>query len=155
MADIVDTATRSRMMRGIRGTNTRPELSIRRLLHAGGFRFRLHGRLLPGKPDIVLRRHNAVILIHGCFWHGHDCPLFRMPRTRTEFWAAKIGRNRANDVRAIEALRKLGWRVAVVWECALKGRGSLEPERLSGRIIRWLQTGSRSLVVKGRRIRDR
>jgi DNA mismatch endonuclease (patch repair protein) len=155
MADIVDTATRSRMMRGIRGTNTRPELSIRRLLHAGGFRFRLHGRLLPGKPDIVLRRHNAVILVHGCFWHGHDCPLFRMPRTRTEFWAAKIGRNRANDVRAIESLRKLGWRVAVIWECALKGRGSLEPEHLSGRIIRWLQTGSRSLVVKGKTIRDR
>jgi DNA mismatch endonuclease, patch repair protein len=154
MADIVDTATRSRMMSGIRGTNTRPEISVRRLLHAAGFRFRLHGRLLPGRPDIVMRRHKAVILVHGCFWHGHDCPLFRMPGSRTEFWSAKIGRNRENDIRAIKALRKLGWRVAVVWECALKGRGRLEPERLGGRIVRWLETGSHSLVVKGRKIRD-
>lgn len=155
MADTVDRETRSRMMRGIRGTNTRPELFVRRLLHAAGFRFRIHDRKLPGKPDIVLKRHRAVVLVHGCFWHGHACPLFRLPGTRRSFWKAKIARNRANDTRATGALRNGSWRVAVVWECALKGKGRLEPERLAGRLAQWLESGSPSLVVTGRKIRER
>lgn len=155
MADTVDRETRSRMMRGIRGTNTRPEIAVRRLLHAAGYRFRIHVRSLPGRPDIVLRRHHAVVLVHGCFWHGHDCPLFRIPGTRTQFWTAKIERNRANDARTIKALRGNGWRIAQVWECALKGRGRLDPERLAARLTRWIESGSPSLVLGGRKIRKR
>jgi DNA mismatch endonuclease (patch repair protein) len=103
----------------------------------------------------VLRRHRAVVFVHGCFWHGHDCLLFRMPGTRTDFWTDKITRNRANDRRAITMLRKAGWRVAVVWECALKGRGRLKPGQAGRRLVRWLETGSPSLVLKGRKITDR
>ena len=97
MVDVVDTATRSRMMAGIRGTNTKPELLLRKGLHAQGFRFRLHSTGLPGKPDIVLPRHHAVVFAHGCFWHGHNCHLFKWPSTRPEFWQAKIERNREVD----------------------------------------------------------
>jgi DNA mismatch endonuclease, patch repair protein len=123
MVDIVDSATRSRMMSGIRGRNTKPEVLIRSLLHREGFRFRLHVRELPGKPDIVFSRHHAVVFVHGCFWHGHDCPLFRLPSTRSDFWREKIARNRANDHRALTSLAAAGWRVAVVWECAIRGAG--------------------------------
>lgn len=122
MADIVDSATRSRMMAGIRGTNTKPEVMLRSLLHRAGFRFRLHAADLPGKPDIVFPRYKAVVLVHGCFWHGHDCPLFKWPGTRPEFWRTKIGRNQENDRRVFSRLVEAGWRVAVVWECALRGR---------------------------------
>lgn len=122
MADIVDSATRSRMMSGIRGRDTKPEKLIRSLLHRRGFRFRVNHPDLPGKPDIVFSGLSAVVFVHGCFWHGHDCPLFRLPGTRTEFWATKIGRNRVNDARVMQALRDAGWRVGTVWECVLRGR---------------------------------
>jgi len=139
MTDIVDAATRSRMMSGIRGGNTKPELHVRRMLHRQGFRFRLHVSDLPGKPDIVLPRYCAVIFVHGCFWHGHDCYLFRMPSTRRDFWQTKIGRNRENDCRAISALNSAGWRVMTVWECALRGRKRLDDAALTGLIDTWLR----------------
>ena len=120
--DIVDKETRSRMMSGIRGKDTKPEIAIRKALHARGYRYRINRRSLPGSPDIVLRKHRAVILVHGCFWHGHDCALFKLPSTRREFWTRKIGDNRARDERNTGALRALGWRICVVWECALRGR---------------------------------
>jgi DNA mismatch endonuclease (patch repair protein) len=151
MADIVDAATRSRMMRGIRGTHTRPEIAVRSLLHRAGYRFSLHSPSLPGRPDIVLRRHRAVVLVHGCFWHGHACPLFRLPGTRTEFWTAKIARNRANDHRTIAALRSSGWRVAVIWECALKGPRRLGPEKVTARLTRWLKSTSPSFSLAGKK----
>ncbi|MFP4906044.1 very short patch repair endonuclease [Paraburkholderia sp. BR14261] len=120
MVDVVDTATRSRMMSGIRGRNTKPEKLIRSLLHRRGFRFRLNVRELPGRPDIVLPRRRAVVFVHGCFWHGHNCALFKWPRTRPEFWREKIARNRLNDAKALAALAAQGWRVAVIWECACR-----------------------------------
>jgi len=95
---------------------------IRRGLHARGFRFRLHVRKLPGRPDLVFPGRGAVILVHGCFWHGHDCPLFRLPATRTEFWRSKIAANRERDARADAALEAAGWRRLTIWECALRGR---------------------------------
>jgi DNA mismatch endonuclease (patch repair protein) len=110
------------MMAGIRNKNTKPEVIVRSLLHRAGFRFRLHARHLPGNPDIVFSRYKAVVFVHGCFWHGHDCPLFKWPGTRPEFWRAKIGRNQLNDRRAVSLLADEGWRIAVVWECALRGR---------------------------------
>ncbi|MER9216173.1 very short patch repair endonuclease [Mesorhizobium sp. M0663] len=150
MADVVAPDVRSRMMAGIRGTNTKPELTLRRGLHALGFRFRLHDRKLPGRPDIVLPRYRAVIFAHGCFWHGHNCHLFRMPSTRPEFWEAKIVRNREVDARAFDALAKLGWRQGIVWECALKGRIRLPLEDIIGECAAWLMSDSPRLEIRGR-----
>ena len=110
MADVVSAEVRSRMMAGIRGKNTKPEMIIRRGLHARGFRYLLHDKRLPGKPDLVLPKHRAVIFVNGCFWHGHDCPLFKWPKTRKGFWRTKIARNRENDESAVIALRRSGWR---------------------------------------------
>ena len=131
-------------MSGIRGKNTKPEILIRSLLHRQGFRFRLHGRKLPGKPDIVLPRYRAVIFVHGCFWHGHDCPLFRMPATRVSFWKQKIAANRANDQKARSVLLNMGWRVGVVWECAVRGAGR-DNDRVARRLSNWLR-GEESFV---------
>ncbi|GAB1254795.1 very short patch repair endonuclease [Desulfovibrio falkowii] len=137
MADIVDSATRSRMMSGIRGKNTRPEVLVRSLLHRKGFRFRLQVSTLPGRPDIVLPRYRAVIFVNGCFWHGHDCHLFRLPATRTEFWHSKIENNRNRDRRVREELLAAGWRVGVVWECALRGAGR-DLEGVANHLAHWL-----------------
>ena len=122
MADITSSENRSRMMSGIRAKNTRPEMQVRRALFERGFRYRLHSRALPGTPDLVLRRYGAVVFVHGCFWHGHDCSFFRWPATRPEFWRTKITRNREVDGEARIKLRAAGWRVLTVWECALRGR---------------------------------
>ena len=149
MVDVVTAEVRSRMMSGIRGTNTKPELLLRKGLHALGFRFRLHDRSLPGKPDIVLPRYNAVIFAHGCFWHGHDCHLFKWPSTRPEFWQAKIARNRAVDERTDAALTEAGWRQAVVWECALKGKTRLPLEDIIQSCAEWLRSDRPRLEIRG------
>lgn len=118
MADIVDAATRSRMMSGIKGKNTKPELVVRRFLHRAGLRFRLHDKRLPGRPDIVLPRHCAIVHVHGCFWHQHSgCRFAYMPASNRAFWQSKLGANAERDRRKDEALRALGWRVFTVWEC--------------------------------------
>ena len=147
MADVVDSATRSRMMSGIRGRNTKPEILIRSLLHRRGFRFRLHVRDLPGTPDIVLPRYHAVIFVHGCFWHGHDCARFKWPSTRPDFWREKIGRNQANDNRAKEALLATGWRVGIVWECALRGAGK-NIEGVAKSLAEWLRSDAPLIEVR-------
>lgn len=149
MADVHDSQTRSRNMAAIRAVDTKPEVLIRRGLHARGFRYRLHLENLPGKPDIVLPKYHAVILVNGCFWHGHDCPMFRWPSTREDFWRLKIMGNVARDARNIEALRSRGWRVATVWECALKGRGKRPPEQLVDALGDWLQSGGGRLNLEG------
>ncbi|WP_404367202.1 very short patch repair endonuclease [Marinobacter sp.] len=141
MADIVDSKTRSRMMSGITGKNTKPEVLIRKHLHSRGFRFRLHRKDLPGKPDIVLPKYRAVILVNGCFWHGHGCALFKWPGTRKEFWEEKINANVSRDRRNINALRDMGWRVFVVWECCIRGPDSLSVGQAADRIERWLKEG--------------
>jgi DNA mismatch endonuclease, patch repair protein len=148
VVDVVDSATRSRMMSGIRGRNTKPEILIRSLLHRQGFRFRLHVRDLPGKPDIVFPRFHAVIFVHGCFWHGHDCPLFKWPGTRPEFWRDKIGRNQINDKRAEKTLFERGWRVGIVWECAIRGPNkSLDGVAL--RLADWLRSDTEFTEERG------
>lgn len=145
--DVVDSATRSRMMSGIRGCDTKPEILIRRLLHASGFRFRLHVKDLPGKPDIVLPKYKAVVLVHGCFWHAHGCHLFKWPSSRVEFWRSKIERNRANDEKVLNALVEGGWRVAVVWECAIRAAKS-DPEKLSLALENWLKSAEVRLELQ-------
>lgn len=148
MADVVDPATRSRMMSGIRGKNTKPELLIRKALHARGFRYRLHCDL-PGKPDICLPKHRAVIFVHGCFWHGHGCHLFKWPSTRPEFWKAKIERNVEVDASAMAKLSAEGWRTGVVWECALKGRERLGLAEVVDNLSAWLESRSPQLSIRG------
>lgn len=137
------------MMAGIRGKNTRPELIVRRGLHALGFRFRLHDRTLPGQPDMVLPRWRAVIFVHGCFWHAHDCPLFRWPGTRQDFWREKIGRNRERDAESEAALDRAGWRVLKIWECSMKGRGRIGADAVVSRAAEWLRSDQRGGEIRG------
>ena len=138
MVDVVDRQTRSRMMALVGSKNTAPEVAVRKALHRRGFRYRTHVAELPGKPDIVLPKYHATILVHGCFWHGHDCALFRLPVTRREFWDAKIRRNRERDAQVREALRVAGWRCLTVWECALRGTEKREFVKLIGDVAAWL-----------------
>lgn len=148
-ADVVSPAVRSRMMAGIKGKNTKPELLLRSELHRRGFRFRLHRCDLPGRPDLLFPKWNAVIFVHGCFWHGHDCHLFRMPKSRTDFWREKIAGNVARDWRQMGALRAAGWRVGVVWECALKGRTRLPLERVIDQCAAWLKSTEPGMEING------
>ncbi|MDZ4809984.1 MAG: DNA mismatch endonuclease Vsr, partial [Bacteroidota bacterium] len=127
MADVHNKKTRSYNMSRIRSGNTKPELLVRKFLHAQGFRYRLHGgkpadaNALAGKPDIVLPKYKTIIFIHGCFWHGHtNCKYYVVPKTRTDWWLHKINTNKANDGKAVKALKKDGWKVITVWECTLK-----------------------------------
>jgi len=128
MVDVLTREQRQLNMSRIRGKNTKPERVLRHGLHALGLRYRLHRKDLPGRPDLVFSRYRAVIFVHGCFWHGHGCPMFKFPATRTEFWREKIGANQERDQAAIEALRSADWRVLVVWECALRGPQSWRQE---------------------------
>lgn len=127
------------MMSGIRGKNTKPELVVRKALYSQGFRYRLHVKDLPGKPDIVLPKYRTVIFVHGCFWHGHNCHLFRLPSSNRDFWRAKIKQNQENDRKAVRALRKDGWRVIAVWECALRGRKRPNHEQLGNRFLKQIR----------------
>jgi len=121
MADVHEPEVRSYNMSQIRGKDTKPEIMVRKFLHSNGFRFRLHGKHLPGKPDLVLKKHNTVIFVHGCFWHAHEgCKYFVIPKTRTEWWTNKIYGNKAKDEENKKKLKQLGWRVIIIWECELK-----------------------------------
>lgn len=147
--DIVSEAIRSRMMAGIKGKNTKPELMIRSALHRAGFRFRLHKKDLPGRPDLAFPRHRAVIFVNGCFWHGHGCHLFRWPSTRREFWEAKIGTTIHRDHNQTAALHEAGWRVGVIWECAIKGRTRLPMTTITERCILWLDSNQTTMEIRG------
>ena len=147
MTDIVDSQTRSRMMSGIRGKNTKPELALRRSLHALGLRYRLHAKGIPGKPDIVMPKFGAVIFVHGCFWHRHvGCRYATVPATRTEFWAAKFDANVTRDAAVQSALREAGWRVGTIWECALRTEASTAQTR--DMVTAWLH-GSEAVLEVG------
>lgn len=132
------------MMSGIRGKDTKPEMIVRRGLHAMGFRYRLHDKSLPGKPDLVLPKYNAVIFVHGCFWHKHDCNYFKWPKTRPEFWREKLMSNFERDKEVMSDLELSGWRIAVVWECAVR---SGEVMALVHQLSLWLQSTSPLLEV--------
>lgn len=149
MTDVVTPDVRRRMMAGIRGKDTSPELIIRRGLHERGFRYRLHSKALPGKPDLVFAKYHAVVLVHGCFWHGHGCHLFKWPSTRPEFWKAKISETVLRDSRQVESLRQQGWRVLTIWECALKGRHSRLHASVLDEVARWLLNGAEDLTIAG------
>ena len=133
------------MMASIRGRNTRPEMALRKALHRLGFRYRLHDRKLPGHPDLVFPKYRAVIFVHGCFWHRHSgCRYATNPATNTEFWERKFRENVERDERNISKLRNQGWRVAVIWECALKRDN---PEAIAEKVSHWLQEGGSWLEI--------
>ena len=149
MADIVTPEKRSLMMSGIRGKDTRPEILVRKALFAKGWRYRLHDKRLPGKPDLVFPRLRAVVFVDGCFWHGHHCHLFRLPSSRVDFWMEKIGRNRERDIEVRRRLDELGWRHLTVWECALKGRTRLPIVEVIDRVADWLESGKDAVAIEG------
>lgn len=135
-------------MAGIRNRDTKPEMQVRRRLHRLGFRYRLHVPDLPGRPDLVLARYRAVIFVNGCFWHGHDCHLFKWPTTRRDFWAAKLAANRTRDHQTLATLRELGWRTAIVWECALRG-ADRDLDGVVLQLANWLTSDSTELELRG------
>jgi DNA mismatch endonuclease (patch repair protein) len=147
MTDVLTPDQRRRVMSRIRGENTKPERLIRSALHARGFRFRLHRKDLPGKPDIVLPKYRAVIFVHGCFWHGHGCHLSKLPATRTAFWKEKIRTNQVRDQRTVEALLSSDWRVFVIWECSIRGTGRKGAATVCEEIIAELH-GSASTFIE-------
>ncbi|HEX6982896.1 MAG TPA: very short patch repair endonuclease [Balneolaceae bacterium] len=121
MADVHEPEVRSYNMSQVKGKDTKPEMLVRKFLHSNGFRYRLHVKDLPGKPDLVLPKYNSVIFVHGCFWHVHEgCKYFKLPQTRTEFWREKLYGNKERDEKNIQKLKEDGWNVIVVWECELK-----------------------------------
>lgn len=137
-------------MAAIRGADTGPELQIRRALHARGFRYRLHVKTLPGKPDLVFPGLGAVVFVNGCFWHGHDCALFKWPKSREDFWRAKISGNIARDAAQCTELRARGWRVARVWDCALRGREKRPFDEVISQLSLWLRSDRPETDLTGR-----
>lgn len=138
MVDVHNEAQRRVNMRAIRYKDTNPEMQIRRLLFAKGFRFRLHVRTLPGSPDIVLPKHRVTVFVHGCFWHGHDCHLFKVPATRTDFWLQKIQANQSRDIKNETMLLAAGWRILTIWECALKGKKKRSIDDVVAQMTEWI-----------------
>jgi len=146
VADIVDKQTRSRMMAGIKGKDTKPELVLRRALHARGFRYRLHSKTVPGRPDLVFPKHHAIVFVHGCFWHRHEgCRYTTTPSTRPEFWQAKFDANVARDRSVHDQLLDAGWRVATVWECAL--RRPEETALAANLLAAWLRSSAAEIQI--------
>lgn len=146
MADVHAPAVRSKNMRAIRARNTRPELQLRRSLHAAGLRYKLHDKNLPGAPDLVFPKHRAVVFVHGCFWHLHGCRYSKMPSTRAAFWQEKLTLNRERDRRVCTELLDSGWRVGVVWECALR-KSSSDAEFVAELVADWLRGRASELDI--------
>lgn len=147
--DTVSVERRSEIMALVGSKDTKPELLIRKGLHALGFRYRLHVKDLPGKPDLVFPRHKAVIQINGCFWHGHACPRCRMPNSNTEYWNRKIARNRERDISNRQLLLDEGWRVLTIWECALAGKSKLGLNQVIELASAWLLSSDSLCEIEG------
>lgn len=147
--DIVSKKKRSEMMSGIKSKDTKPETLIRKALFSEGYRYRINFLQLPGKPDLVLKKHNAVIFINGCFWHLHNCHLFKWPSSKAEFWKKKITENHDRDKINIENLLISGWRVLIVWECSVKGKTRLDFSILIKEIVMWLNSASKFDEIEG------
>ena len=150
MVDVLTPAQRRLNMSRIRGRDTNPEQLLRKALHRRGQRYRLHVRTLPGRPDIVLPRYGAVIQVHGCFWHGHDCPMFKTPATRTEFWMKKINGNRKRDRKTVRELQQGGWRIAIVWECSLRGPARRKADEVARLCYSFLSSKRSGVEISGR-----
>jgi DNA mismatch endonuclease, patch repair protein len=146
MTDVLTPEQRKYNMSRIKAKDTKPELFIRKSLHNLGLRYRLQVKDLPGKPDLAFPKYQVALFTHGCFWHGHNCPLFKLPATQQEFWQAKIAANQARDSNAITRLNDMGWRVIVVWECALRGKNKLDTNILLPSIENIIRNGEAQLL---------
>lgn len=146
MADVLTPEQRQLNMSRIKGKDTKPEMLIRRGLHARGLRYRLHDRSLPGRPDLVFAKHLTALFVHGCFWHAHDCALSKLPATRQDFWRTKLAANAARDRRAVDALLAAGWRVLIIWECALQGTRRLPEGKVLDTAAYFVQKSTRPLL---------
>ena len=140
MADVFSKEKRSQVMSAIRSKDTAPELQLRKALHAKGYRYSLHSKHLPGTPDLVFRKFQAVLFVNGCFWHGHNCSMFKFPSTNQEFWKNKILTNQERDSKVHALLTKSGWRILTVWECSLRGKSKLNFDNLIITIEDWLNS---------------
>jgi DNA mismatch endonuclease, patch repair protein len=147
--DIVGQKKRSEMMAGIKGKDTKPELQVRKLMHGLGYRYKLHDKSLPGKPDLVFPKYKAVIQVQGCFWHRHNCHLFKWPSSRPDFWREKITSNVERDALNLEKLTDLGLRTLTIWECALKGKEKIELRELGDIARKWLQSDIGNYEIRG------
>lgn len=147
MVDVVSKATRSRMMAEVRSRNTKPERLIRGLLHKMGYRFSLHSSVVPGHPDIALTKYRAAIHIHGCFWHGHDCGLYRLPNTRPAFWRNKALVNRRRDKAVLKETLECEWRHLTVWECSFRGPNQIGIDKVIEKIDRWLRSKRQTGII--------
>ncbi|MFN4339557.1 very short patch repair endonuclease [Parvibaculum sp.] len=136
-------------MAGIRSTNTHPEMTLRKALHSRGLRYRLIDKRLPGRPDLVFPKYHAVLFVHGCFWHKHDCHMFKWPSTRREFWREKLSRNSERDAIVVAKLVEAGWRVGIVWECALKGKWRRPLDDVAEDCAKWLKSKCAYLEIRG------
>ena len=143
------TLKRSKQMAAIKSKDTSPELYIRRALHKRGFRFRLHYKKLPGKPDLAFPKYRALIEVNGCFWHGHRCHIFKWPKTREDFWRRKIERNQIRDKKNRQLRRKEGWRTLTIWECAISGKTKLPSEQLISEVANWIELGMADWEITG------
>lgn len=153
MTDVHTPAQRSLNMSRIRGQDTKPEMLVRRSLHAREMRYRLHDKKLPGRPDLVFPQYKVVTFVHGCFWHAHNCPLLKLPATRQDFWKNKLEKNAERDHNAIKALHLAGWRVLIIWECALRGRTKLIEDDVINIASSEIRSGSRALLeISGKMI---
>ena len=137
-------------MSNIKGKNTQPEIKIRKALHSKGFRYKINDKTLYGKPDLVFPKYKAVILINGCFWHKHNCHLFKWPSSRKQFWREKITNTAKKDNITLTILKSQSWRVLIVWECAIKGRTRLEFDTVINTIVDWLESDNKFSVIEGR-----
>lgn len=146
MSDVLTPEQRKLNMSRIKGKDTKPEMLIRRGLHARGFRYRLHDKLLPGRPDLVFPKYKTVVFVHGCFWHAHGCSMSRRPTTHYDFWSAKLSANTARDRHVVEALLNIGWRVLVIWECSLRGPQRCTKEALLDSAVDFIQSSSLPLL---------
>lgn len=149
MADMFTPEKRSEIMSRIRAKDTAPELQLRKGLHALGFRYRLHVRKLPGKPDLVLPKYKSAIFVNGCFWHGHACHLFRWPATNPGYWRPKITRTMQRDLLNKDSLLSKGWRVLTIWECSFRGKTNISIESVIERTAKWIVSDSKHLEIRG------
>ena len=151
MVDIVEKTKRSQMMSGIKGKNTKPEIIIRKELFKIGFRYKINDPGLPGKPDLVFPKYKAVIFINGCFWHRHNCHLFKWPSSNVEFWHKKINKTVEKDKENIQRLTLSGWRVLEIWECSIKGKTKLCLNEIIDQTVNWIKTGKVYDVIQGKK----
>ncbi|NWL80419.1 very short patch repair endonuclease [Pseudomonas taiwanensis] len=154
MVDVLTSEQRQLNMSRIRGRDTKPEMLIRRGLHARGLRYRLHVKTLPGRPDLVFPRFRTVVFVHGCFWHAHGCNLSKEPTTRKEFWTSKLEGNAIRDRITLDALQALGWRILIIWECALRGPSRIEYSNVLDRSTYFIREDEKvTLEISGQKIK--